>query len=134
MAGLGEGIPGDVEPAGAGEELVGQGVGLEEVDKALELARILGTDVGSLAEQMLGVLDTTDQGVDARVSEAGVDDDGTGHLSGRFQQHHAAVGHVCHVLHGGFVVGVFAQVDKLAKLKVGREPDVIDCCVHDNAC
>ena len=45
-----EGIPRDVEPTIAGEELVGQDVGLEEGDKALELARVLGADVGSLTE------------------------------------------------------------------------------------
>ena len=31
-----EGIPGDVQPAGAGEELVGEFTGFEEVDKMLE--------------------------------------------------------------------------------------------------
>ena len=32
MAGRGEGVPGDVEPAAAGEELVGELPGLEEID------------------------------------------------------------------------------------------------------
>lgn len=41
VAGLAGGIPGDVEPAVAGEELVGQGVMAQEVDEALELGRIL---------------------------------------------------------------------------------------------
>ncbi len=108
----GEGVPGNVEPAVAREELVGQIVSLEEIDQALELARVLGANVGSLAYEVLRVLDTTDEGVDARVAEARVDDDGADDLAGRFQQHEAAIGHVCHVLHGGFVVGVFAHVQE----------------------
>ena len=43
MAGRGEGVPRDVEPAAAGEELVGELPGLEEIDQALELGRVLGT-------------------------------------------------------------------------------------------
>ena len=85
---------------------------LEEVDQALELLRIARADVGSLAEEVLRVSDTTHEGIDARVAEAGVDDDGTDHLSGRFQEHHAAIDHVRYVLHGGFIVRVFAHVDE----------------------
>ena len=43
-----EGIPRDVEPARAGEQLVGVLTGLEEGDEALELGGILGADIGSL--------------------------------------------------------------------------------------
>ena len=64
MAGWGEGIPGDVEPASAGEELVGEGAGLEKFGQTLELGRVFRADVGSLAEEMLGVLDTADLAVD----------------------------------------------------------------------
>ena len=92
VAGWGEGSPGDVEPARGGEELVGEGVGLQERDQTLELLRVLGADVGSLTQQVLRVADATDEGVDARVAVAGVDDDGTDRLSGGFQQHQAAVG------------------------------------------
>ena len=53
VAGGGEGRPGDVEPAGAGQQLVGIGAVAEEIDQALELARVLGADVGSLSEQVL---------------------------------------------------------------------------------
>ena len=55
MAGLGEGVPGDMEPAVTGKELIGEGVALEEIDEALELSWIFGTDVSSLAEKMLGI-------------------------------------------------------------------------------
>ena len=130
MSGDAEGVPRDVEPPVAGEELVGQIVRLEEIDQALELLRVLGADVGGLAEQVLRVTDSTHEGVDARVAETGVDEDGTDHLSGGFQEHQTAVGHVRHVLHGGFVIWVFVQVNKLAQPEVGREPSVIDCCVH----
>ena len=120
-----------MEPTVAGEELVGQIVRLEEVDEALELLRVLGADVGGLAKQVLRVVDTTDQGVDTWVAEAAVDDDRTADgLAGWLQEEMAAVGHVRHVLHGGFVIRVFVQVNKLAQPEVGREPSVIDCCVH----
>ena len=112
MAGLGERTPGDVEPTIAREELVGVGVCLQEIDQALELLRVARADVGSLAEEVLRVADTTHEGIDARVAEAGVDEDGADHLAGGLQQHHAAVGHVRHVLHGGFIVRVFAHVDE----------------------
>ena len=42
MARLGERIPGEVEPGGAGKELVGEGVGLEEVDETLKLSWSFG--------------------------------------------------------------------------------------------
>ena len=92
MAGEGERVPGDVKPAGAGEELVSQIVSLEEVHEALELAGVLGADVGGLAKEVLRVLDTADQGVDARVAVAGIDDDGTDHLAGGLQEQQAAIG------------------------------------------
>ena len=117
----GEGVPGNVEPAAGSQELVGVLAVAEEVDQTLELLRVLGADVGSLTQQVLRVADTTNEGVDARVAVAGVDDDGTDRLSGGFQQHQAAVGHVRHVLHGGGVVGVLFHVDKLAKSEVRRE-------------
>ena len=53
MAGLFEGVPGDVEPAVAGEELVSERVVFQERYQALELGRILGSDVGSLTLQVL---------------------------------------------------------------------------------
>ena len=39
VAGGGEGRPGDVEPAGAGQQLVSIRAGAEEVDQTLELPR-----------------------------------------------------------------------------------------------
>ena len=76
MAGNAEGFPRYMEPAGAGEELVGILTCLKERDELLELLRILGADVGGLALQVLGVLDTTHAAVDLGIAEAGVDDDG----------------------------------------------------------
>ena len=109
-----------MEPTVAGQELVGVFTSTEEVDQALELARVLGTDVGGLSQQVLGVLDATNQSIDARVAEAGIDDDGTDHLAGGFQQHQAAIGHVHHVLHGGVIVWVFLKVEEFAQRKMGR--------------
>ena len=118
-----------MEPAVASQELVGIFTGLEEGDEALELLRVARADVGSLAKEVLRALDATDQGVDARRAEAGVDDDGTDHLAGGLQEHQAAIGHVRHVLHGGLVVGILAQIEEFAKFKVGRQPRVIELCV-----
>ena len=119
MAGVAEGVPRDVEPAAAGgQELVGQIVSLEEIDQALELLMVTGANVGSLAEQVLRVADTTHQAVDVLVAEAAVDDDGTDHLPGRLQKHHAAVDHVCHVLQRGFVARVLSCVQKLLQREV----------------
>ena len=109
-----------MEPPVAGEELVGEIVRLEEGNEALELLRVLGSNVRSLAREVLRVLDTTHQSVHSRVAETGVDEDGTDHLSGGFQEHQAAVGHVRHVLHGGFVIRVFARVDEFFQRKVRR--------------
>ena len=119
VSGLGEGVPGDVEPAAAGgQELVGEFVSLEEIDQALVLGWVLRANVGSLALQVLRVADTAHMAVDILVAEAGVDDDGTDHLPGRFQEHHAAVDHVCHVLQRGFVARVLPCVQKLLQREV----------------
>ena len=72
-AGRGERIPGNMEPVGAREELVGEGVGLEEVDQALELSRIFGADVSSLTNQVLGVAHTADFAIDGLITEPRVD-------------------------------------------------------------
>ena len=53
VSGLGEGVPGDVEPGGARQELVGVGAGLKECHEALELGRILRADVSCLTAEVL---------------------------------------------------------------------------------
>ena len=121
MSWRGEGIPRDVEPAVASQQLVGIGAGAKKVDEALELLWVFGTDVGGLAKEVLRVLDTADKGVDARRAEAGVDEDRTNHLSGRLQEHQAAIGHVHDVLHGGLVVGVLVGIDEFCQRKVITE-------------
>ena len=119
MAGDGEGTPGDVEPAAAGgQELVGVRMGAQEVDESLELLRVLGANVGSLALQVLRVADAAHMAVIILVAEAGVDDDGADHLPGRLQEHHAAVDHVRHVLQRGFVARVLSCVQKLLQREV----------------
>ena len=123
-----------MEPAGAGQELVGIFTCLEERDEALELPRVLGADVSSLALEVLGILDATHEGVDTRVAEAGVDDDGAADgLSGRLQQLAATVGHVGCLLDGRHVIWVLLPVTELRQSKVLRKLDVIDWCVHDSA-
>lgn len=92
MSGLAEEIPRDVEPAVASQELIGIGAGAKEVDKALELLRVFGADVSSLALLVLRALDTTNEAVDAGVAEAGVDEDGADKLAGGLQEQQAAIG------------------------------------------
>ena len=70
VAGLGEGIPGDVEPAGARQQLVGIGAGLEEFHEALELRWVLRADIGSLTAEVLRAADATHQAVHPAVAEA----------------------------------------------------------------
>ena len=118
---LAEGIPRDVEPAVASQELVGIGADAKEVDKALELLRVFGADVSGLTKEVLRALDTTNEAVDAGRTEAGVDEDGTNKLASGLQEHQAAIDHVHHVLHGGLIVGILAQIKELAKLKVITE-------------
>lgn len=108
-----------MEPAIAGEELVGKGVGLQERDQVLELGWVFGADVGSLAKKVLGVLDTANESVDARVTEARVDDDGTADgLAGRLQQHQTAIGQVSHLLRRRNVGRVPAGVAELCQRKM----------------
>ena len=57
VARLGEGVPGDMEPAGAGEELVCVLTTAQEVDQALELLRVAGADVGGAALKPLRLND-----------------------------------------------------------------------------
>ena len=118
---LAEGIPRDVEPAVASQELVGIGAGAKEVDQKLELERVLGANIGSLTKEVLRTFDATDEGVDARVAVAGIDDDGADKLAGGLQEQQAAIDHVHHVLHGGLVVGVFAQIDEFCQRKMFTE-------------
>ena len=114
----GEGVPGNVEPVGGGEELVGIFTIAEECDEALELGGVLGADVGSLPQEVLGVLDASDHSVDARVAEARVDDDGAGLPSGRLQEQAAAIGQVGHDLQRRNVGRVLLPVAELCQRKV----------------
>ena len=78
---------------------------------------------------MLGVLDASDESVDARVALATIDDDGANNAAGRLQQALAAVLQVKQDLHRGQVVGILLQVEKLREHKVLRESNVIEFCV-----
>ena len=110
MAGLGEGVPGDVEPGGAGEELVCEGIGFEEVDETLELSWILRTDVGSLAYEVLGVFNAPYPAIDSFIPEARIDDDGANDLTGWLQQQMTAIGQIRHNLHRGDILRIFLQI------------------------
>ena len=120
MAGWGEGVPGDVEPARASQELVGVLPVLQERHELSELLRILRADIGGLADQVLGVADTAHLAVHGLATEARIHDDGTHQEPRRLQQLMAAIGQICHDLHRGDVLGVLAQVEELAQLKMLR--------------
>ena len=92
MSWLGEGVPGDVEPACAGQELVGVFPVLEELHKFGELRRIFRADIGSLTDEVLGVLHATNLAVYSLTTETRIDDDGPHDESRWFQQLMAAVG------------------------------------------
>ena len=109
-----------MEPAGGGQELVGQFVRLEKAHKIKELAGVLGADVGSLAEQVLRVAHTTDLAVVGLVAVAAIDDDGSHLAAYRLQQILATVLQVKQHLRRWQVVGVLLQVEKLAQHKVMR--------------
>lgn len=126
VPGTGERSPGDVEPAVAGQELVGVGIRFQEIDQALELVRVLGTDVSGLAEQVLRVTDTANQGIDARIAETGVDEDGTADgLAGGLQQVPTAVHKAGHLLDRRNVSRVLAEVAELCQRKVWGQTDVV---------
>ena len=95
MARDAEGFPGDVQPAIAGQELVGQFVSFQIFDQALKLGGILRTNVGSTALKVLRVFDPTYAAVHVGITEAGVDDDWTANsLAGRLKQISATIDHV----------------------------------------
>ena len=125
MAGRREGRPGNVEPTGAGEQLVALRVVLQEVYQLLKLGWVARTDVGGLPEQVLRVFHATNQSVHTAVAETGVDDDGPYHLAGRLQYHEAAISHVRHILHRGDILRVLAQVEEFGQTEMLRQFYVI---------
>ena len=130
VAGRGVGVPGDVEPGGASEELVGEVVVAEEVDEALELSRIFGADVGGLTDKVLRVFYPAHLAIDGIVTEARIDDDWPDDGSCWLQQHQATIGQICHSLHRGDILGVFFQIQKLAQIKMRREFYFIEILFH----
>ena len=120
VSGLGEGVPGDVEPAGARQQLVGVRRGLEEIHEALEQGWVLRADIGCLTAEVLRTADATHQAVHPAVAEARVHDDRADRDACRLQQHLAAIGHVHHVLQRRLVVGILVCLDEFVQLKVRR--------------
>ena len=112
MAGLGEGAPGDVEPGGARQQLVGVWRGLEEIHEALELRGVLRADIGSLTAEVLRAAHATHQTVYPAVAEARVNDDRADRDACRLQQHLAAIGHVHHVLQRRLVVRILVCLNE----------------------
>ena len=132
MSCLCEGVPRDVKPTIAGKKLVGIGASLQESHQTLELRRVFRTDIGSLAQQVLRVADTTHFAIHIIITKARIDDDRPNLFTGWFQQQVTAVGQVYHILHCGNVLWVLAQIEELAQLKVRRDEDIIYLCFHGN--
>jgi len=125
VSGRTEWIPGDVEPAGAGKELVGVLPFLEEIHERRKLGRIFRVDVCCLTDEVLGAGDTPSLAIHGFTSKSGVDDDRACDESRGLQQLMAAVGQIRHYLHCRYVLRVFAEIKKLAQLEVSRESYVI---------
>ena len=69
VARLREGVPRYVEPAPTREQLVGVGIRPEEAHELRKPGRVSRTDVGSLAQQVLRVIDPAHTAVHVRVAE-----------------------------------------------------------------
>ena len=76
VSGRGEGVPGDVKPGGACQELVCVLPVLQEIHERGELRRIFRPDVSGLADEVLRAADTTNLTVHSLATETGIDDDG----------------------------------------------------------
>ena len=83
MARLSEGIPRDVEPIGADEELVGVLADLQKIHEWPKLCRGFRTDVGSLTDEVLGIAYTAHFAIYGLRAEAGIDNNRTYDKSGR---------------------------------------------------
>ena len=132
MAGRREGIPGDVEPAVAGQQLVGVFADLQEFDEIPELRGILRPDVGSLAEKMLRCTDAPNFLVDFIIAKARVDDDRSGYDACRFEKQMTAVGQIDDNLHRRDVLRILPEVEKLTQLKMLGEPYIVSLGNHNS--
>ena len=75
VTGSGEGVPGDVKPAIARQELVGVFAFLQELHQSVELLRVFRADIGSLTEQVLRVLHSPNLTIHVGIAKARIDDD-----------------------------------------------------------
>ena len=91
---------------------------LEEIHERRELSGIFRSDVGSLADEMLGARDTTDLAINRLATETGIDDDGARYYSCRLQQLMAAVGQIHYGLNRREVAWVFPEIKEFAKFEM----------------
>lgn len=71
-----------MEPVGGGEELVGVLPVSKEVHQYRELCRVFRMDVGSLADQVLGIPNAAHLAIHSFAAEARTDDDRAHDLAG----------------------------------------------------
>ena len=91
---------------------------LEEIYERVELRRVFRSDVGCLADEMLGACDTANLAIHGFAAEAGIDDDGARYYSCRLQQLMAAVGQIHYGLNRWEVAWVFPEIKKFAQFKM----------------
>ena len=120
MAGLGERIPRDMQPAVARKQLVGVLPLPEELHERLELRRVLWTDISSLADEVLEIADTAHLAIHGLTTETRVDNDRPHYEPRRLQQLMTATSQICHDLHRGDVLGVFVQIQELSQKEMRR--------------
>ena len=88
-----------MKPIGTRQELVGIFAIPEELHKFRELCRVFRTNVGGLADEVLGVTDSPNHAVHGLATETRIDDDRPNNQSRWLQQHVAAIVHIDHVLY-----------------------------------
>ena len=109
-----------MEPIRAGEELVGVFPFLEEIRERRELSWIFGTDVCSLADEMLRAGYTTDLAIHGFASEARINDDRAHDEPCRFQYLMTAVGQIHDCLDRWEVAWVLSEIKEFAQFKMLR--------------
>ena len=109
-----------MEPAGAGKKLVGVLPFLEEIYERVELRRVFRSDVGCLADEMLGACDTANLAIHGFAAEAGIDDDRTCDEPRRFQQLMTAIGKIRYDLHRWDILWIFPEIKEFAQFEMLR--------------
>ena len=91
---------------------------LEEIHERRELSGIFRSDVGSLADEMLGARDTTDLAIHGFAAKAGIDYDRACDEPCGLQQLMTAVGQIHYGLNRREVAWVFPEIKEFSQFKM----------------